>query len=71
MRPLGLVGAILIIAGAIVLALRGVSYTKNRHTVQVGPLGVSTEEKGFIPPVVGVVAIVVGGVPVYGARRKT
>lgn len=70
MRPLGVVGAVLIIAGAIVLALRGVSYTKNRQTVQVGPLGVTTEQKGFIPPIIGVVAVVVGGVLVYSARRK-
>ena len=69
MLPLGVVGAVLIIAGAIVLALRGVSYTKNRQTVQVGPLGVTTEQKGFIPPIVGVVAVVVGGVLVYSARR--
>ena len=70
MRPLGVVGAVLIVAGAVVLALRGVSYTKNRQTVQVGPLGVTTEQKGFIPPIYGVVAVVVGGVLMYTARRK-
>jgi len=70
MRPLGIVGAVLIVAGAVVLALRGVSYTKNRQTVQVGPLGVTTEQKGFIPPIIGVVAVVVGGVLMYSARRK-
>jgi hypothetical protein len=69
MRPLGVVGAVLIVCGAIVLALRGVSYTKNRQTVQVGPIGMMTEEKGFIPPIYGVVAIVLGGVLVYTARR--
>jgi drug/metabolite transporter (DMT)-like permease len=70
MRPLGVVGAVLIVAGAVVLALRGVSYTKNRQTVQLGPLGVTTEQKGFIPPIIGVVAVVVGGVLMYSARRK-
>lgn len=70
MRPLGIVGAVLIVAGAVVLALRGVSYTKNRQTVQVGPLGVTTEQKGFVPPIIGVVAVVVGGVLMYSARRK-
>jgi hypothetical protein len=38
--------------------------------VQVGPLGVTTEQKGFIPPIIGVVAVVVGGVLMYSARRK-
>ena len=70
MRPLGVIGLILILAGAAVLALRGVSYTKSRQTVQVGPLGMTTEQKGFVPPIVGVVAVVVGGVLMYSARRK-
>lgn len=69
MRPVGVVGAVLIVCGAIVLALRGISYTKDRQTVQVGPIGMMTEEKGFIPPIYGVVAIVLGGVLVYTARR--
>jgi hypothetical protein len=60
MRPLGIVGILLILAGAAILALRGVSYTKERQSVQVGPLGVTTERKGFIPPVVGVVAVALG-----------
>ena len=70
MRPLGVVGVILIIAGAIVLALRGVSFTKNRQTTQLGPFGVTTEQKGFIPPIAGLIAVVLGGVLVYSARRK-
>jgi hypothetical protein len=71
MRPLAIVGIILILAGAVVLALRGVSYTKERQSVQVGPLGVTAERKGFISPVVGVVAVVLGGVLVFSARRRS
>jgi hypothetical protein len=70
MRPLAIVGIVLIIGGAAVLALRGVSYTKERQTVQVGPLGVTAERKGFIPPVVGLVAVVLGGVLVFTSRRR-
>ncbi|HYN82799.1 MAG TPA: hypothetical protein VES88_15025 [Gemmatimonadaceae bacterium] len=70
MRPLGIVGILLILAGAAVLALRGVSYTKERQSVQVGPLGITAERKGFIPPVVGLAAIIVGGVLVFSARRR-
>ncbi len=68
MRPLGIVGIILILGGAAVLALRGVSYTKERQSVQIGPLGVTAERKGFIPPIVGVVAVVLGGILMYSAR---
>jgi hypothetical protein len=60
MRLLGLVGILLILCGAVVLAMRGISYTKERQEVAVGPLEVAAERKGFIPPVAGVVAIVVG-----------
>ena len=70
MRPLGVVGVVLIVLGAIVLALRGISYTKHRDEVQVGPLEVAAEVKGTIPPIAGVVAIVAGIVLVVVGRRK-
>ena len=70
MRPLGVVGVVLIVAGAVILALRGISYTKERQEVEVGPLEVAAERKGFIPPAAGIVAIVVGlGLVVAGRRR--
>lgn len=71
MRPLAIVGIILILGGAVVLALRGVSYTKERQSVQVGPLAVTTEQKGFIPPIVGVAAVVLGCVLLYSTRRRS
>lgn len=70
MRPLAIVGIILILGGAAIVALRGVSYTKERKSVQVGPLAVTAEEKGFITPLVGVAAIVLGGVLLFSARKK-
>jgi drug/metabolite transporter (DMT)-like permease len=70
MKPLGILGVVLIIAGVIVLALRGVNYTKDRDTVSVGPLSVSAEEKGFVSPAVGAVAVVAGLVLVAVGRRR-
>ena len=70
MRPLSIVGLLLILGGAAILALRGISYTKDRQSVQVGPLGITTEQKGFIPPVVGVIAVALGGVLMFSARRR-
>jgi hypothetical protein len=70
MKPLGILGVVLIIAGVIVLALRGVNYTKDRDTVSVGPLSVSAEEKGFVSPAVGAVAVVAGVVLVAVGRRR-
>ena len=70
MRPLAIVGIILILGGAAVLAMRGISYTKERNSVQVGTLAVTTEQKGFIPPIVGIAAVVLGGVLLFSARKK-
>ena len=70
MRPLGIVGILLILRGVVVLALRGISYTKEREAVAVGPVEVAAERKGFIPPAAGVVAIVVGLGLLYAGRRR-
>lgn len=70
MRPLGWIGVVLIVLGAIVLVMRGVSYTKDRQEVSVGPVRVAAEEKGFVPPAVGFVAIALGvGMVLMGRRR--
>lgn len=70
MRPLGMFGVVLIVAGAVILALRGFSYTKKRDSVNVGPIGLSVEEKGFIPPIAGVVILAAGVVMVVASRRR-
>lgn len=50
--------------------MRGVSYTKQRNDVEVGPLRFSTVEKGFIPPMAGVGAVVVGAALLFAGRRR-
>ncbi|MDQ3697261.1 MAG: hypothetical protein M3373_04450 [Gemmatimonadota bacterium] len=71
MRPLVLVGIVLVVFGAVVLAMQGISYTKERDEVRVGPLEVAAERRGFVPPAAGIVAIVIGGVLIVAGRRKT
>jgi hypothetical protein len=68
-----LVGFLLIILGAIALAFEGISYTKRRETIQVGPIGATVEEKETIPmsPILGAVALVAGiGLVVAGKRGR-
>ncbi len=67
MRVLGI---ILIVAGAIVVALGGVRYLKNRDTTNVGPVSVTTEQHGFITPLAGLVGIAVGVVLVAAGGGK-
>jgi hypothetical protein len=71
MRPLGWIGVLLVIAGVIVVAMRGIPYTKSRNEVEVGPLKVTSREQGLVPPYVGVIAIVVGGVLVMAGRKRS
>jgi drug/metabolite transporter (DMT)-like permease len=71
MRPLGWIGVILIVAGIIVVAMRGIPYTKSRNEVEVGPLKVASQERGLIPPIVGVGAIVVGAVMAFAGRKSS
>lgn len=69
MRPAGLIGILLIVFGAIVLVLRGVSYVKDKDSVDLGVAKVTTERRGFVPPWVGGVALVAGLVLVFSGRR--
>ena len=69
MRPLALVGIVLIVAGAVVLAMGGFGFTKERQELEVGPVEVAAERRGFVPPVVGGIAMVVGVVMLVAARR--
>jgi hypothetical protein len=70
MRPAGLIGILLIVFGAIVLVLRGVSYVKSRDTADLGIAKVTTESRGFVPPWVGGVAVIAGVALLFSARRS-
>jgi len=71
MRPLGWIGVLLIIAGVIVVAMRGIPYTKSHSEVEVGPLKVTSQERGMVTPMVGVAAIVIGGVLVFAGKKQS
>jgi hypothetical protein len=71
MKPLAWIGVILIIAGLVVVAMKGIPYTKSRNEMEVGPLKVTTQERGLVTPIVGVAAIVIGGVLVFAGRGRS
>lgn len=70
MRPLGWIGIALIVVGIIIVAMRGVSYTRNRNDVEVGPFRLATVEKGFVPPMAGVATILLGAGLLFAGRRR-
>jgi drug/metabolite transporter (DMT)-like permease len=71
MKPLGWLGVLLIVAGVVVVAMRGIPYTKSHNEVEVGPLKVTSQERGMVPPVAGIVAIVAGTVLVFAGRKQS
>lgn len=70
MRPIGWVGVILVVAGIVVVAMGGVPYTRSRSEMQVGPMKVAAEERGLVPPIAGIVAVVVGGILIFAERKR-
>ena len=58
-------GIVLIVVGVIALAYGGISYTREKKVLDIGPLEATTKERKTIPlpPVVGIAAIA-GGVAI-------
>jgi len=71
MRPLAMLGIVLIVLGAVALAYHGITYTTNEKVVDLGPLKVEAKKEKTIPlpPVLGGVAIVVGVVLLIASSR--
>ena len=73
MKPIMLLGVVLIVLGALALAYQGVTYTTREKVIDLGPLQASVDKKNTIPlsPVVGGLAIAAGIVlVVVGNRRR-
>jgi hypothetical protein len=51
--------------------MRGIPYTKSHNEVEVGPLKVTSQERGMVPPLAGIAAIVIGGVLVFAGRKQS
>jgi hypothetical protein len=72
MRPLAIVGVVLIILGVVGLALGRFTFTTEEKVLDVGPLEATTEEEHDIPipDIAGIAAIIAGGFLVYIGRRR-
>lgn len=72
MKPLSIVGLLLIIAGIAGLVLGRFSYTTTEKVLEVGPLVATAEEEHAIniPDVAAFAAIAAGVVLVFVGRRR-
>ena len=74
MRPMGWIGVVLIVIGLFGIATGGFSYTKEKHSVEMGPIKMEAKEKGFVPRGVAIAVLALGGVLValdISGRRKS
>lgn len=69
MRPLSLVGILLLVVGAFIV-FRGMTYKSRNEVLRVGDLKASVEEKHAVPTWVGGLAIVAGVVLLAGGMKR-
>ena len=74
MKPITVVGLVLIVVGLVALVYQGITYTSRETVIDIGPLHATADREKTcpLPPVLGIVAIA-GGVAllVAGMRKRT
>ena len=72
MKPISIVGIVLIVLSVIGFAYQGISYTKRKDIVDIGPIHATkdTHETIPIPPVLAGIALV-GGIALVAVGAKT
>jgi drug/metabolite transporter (DMT)-like permease len=72
-KPLAIVGIVLVLIGVVALVYQGFTYTSRETVVDIGPLHATADrERTFpLPPVLGIAAVA-GGVAllVVGMRKR-
>jgi hypothetical protein len=73
MKPISIVGVVLIVLGVVALVYQGVTYTSRETVIDIGPVHATADRQKTLPlpPVLGIVAVA-GGVAllVAGARKR-
>jgi hypothetical protein len=72
MKPLALIGVVLILAGIAGLVAGRFTYTTQEKVLDVGPLQATAEKEHsiHIPDIAGIVAVLAGGILVMASRRR-
>jgi hypothetical protein len=72
-KPVTLIGVVLIIVGVLALAYQGITYTTREKVIDLGPLKASVDKEKTIPlpPILGALALAGGVVLVIVGARKS
>ena len=73
MKPISLVGILLVVVGALALAYQGITYTHREKVLDLGPIHATEDKKEQIPipPILGGLALVGGIALLVAGARKT
>jgi hypothetical protein len=72
MKPVAIIGIVLIVLGIGALVYQGFTYTTREKVLDLGPLQATAERQKTVPlpPIVGIVAVVAGVALVMVGGRK-
>jgi hypothetical protein len=72
MKPVAILGALLIVFGLVALVYQGFTYTRREKVIDLGPIHATAERERTVPlpPVVGIVAVAAGVALVVAGMRK-
>jgi hypothetical protein len=72
MKPIAIVGVMLIVLGVVALAYQGITYTNRETVLDIGPLHATADRQRTlpVPPVLGFVALAGGAVLLVAGMRK-
>lgn len=72
MRPMALVGVVLIVLGLVALVYQGITYTTRETVLDIGPLHATADREKTLPlsPVLGLAALAGGVALLIAGSRK-
>ena len=72
MKPMAIVGVVLIVLGIAALAYQGINYTSRETVVDIGPIHATADRQRTLPisPIVGIAALAGGVALVVVGMRK-
>jgi uncharacterized membrane protein YidH (DUF202 family) len=72
MKPVAIVGVLLIVFGLVALAYQGLTYTRREKVIDLGPVRATAERQITVPlpPVVGIAAVAAGVALLVADARK-